>query len=907
MSQLEIKDGVFGYSGKFKGYSQIELEQRVAALGGTVSLSIKGDMTAFLAGSRAAHKKVDKAKSLGLKVISDDLLYELLEKGEVALEGLNPTEPVDDLISEARSVLASELNKSSWEELVKLVDRCPEERAEDLVAYLLPQMDVWSGTAKDPASVRAIPKDWMGEMISGSEHPKYALCDVLSFRGMSYSNAQSVKLLKHPALKHIKTIHMGSYGRTNKKKNFYKTMAKCPHLGAVERLELNAIPDGGVAELLKATSLPSLKAIFLMCAPFDVDTNNGADVMFGPWASQLETIHVNSVPQLRAVADRVAELTSLHTLSIDNSKGNSLDCSQVEQITRLAPHFDTLVLGQDFSLSSDIANILDAIESPVDTVDMSKSFPYTLSEATGQQFAQKHFVDNGLATRLKRVIVSERVDMDVVTFLREHGLEVLTPLDKVKQEAKQEVKQEAKQDSAQTLDVKVAPDEDGLREGNEVRVEDAMMFPYPCKGAWNTLTGVVDALEVQLDADAFEQAVQTLEAYLASWPDTLRVCPERWCAAYMSDTSSPKVRLSRTFNYDESYHYPKEYAAWVTAFAKSEHCKHFTRVHCKVSHSKGFLVKALSALFKSIEPTSYYLSEDSLKRSLDASGLLPASNPKIESKDGERTSDFDTLSQPRVMFAISSLEQFTKLVSHTELDHIISLDLYIHFSGEEEWGHVDVTPASFKGLRHLRLSFSGEIEPSCNQALAEWLGDSRPVYINEDFSDSSPFETPALLFAEKGMYSRTYGSGVHVPPTVEKEQLAFLGSEDFHVASISVMYGQRTCPGTMELVEMMHDGLKQNLNYLKWPWYDESFEGLGNLFSELPKLNVWRPVSGMFEKKAGRKPLFEVLASTPESAQLCQVGPVDMDFGSDKYAIADLKVLKKGVGVKPHNVVPYRL
>ena len=72
-------------------------------------------------------------------------------------------------------------------------------------------------------------------------------------------------------------------------------------------------------------------------------------------------------------------------------------------------------------------------------------------------------------------------------------------------------------------------------------------------------------------------------------------------------------------------------------------------------------------------------------------------------------------------------------------------------------------------------------------------------------------------------------------------------------------------------------------------------------------MNVWRPVSEMFEKKAGRKPLFEVLASTPESAQLCQVGPVDMDFGSDKYAIADLKVLKKGVGVKPHNVVPYRL
>lgn len=923
MSNLEVQGGSFAFTGKIKGYTKASLSKHIQSMGGSVFPSASSGLTAYLVGDRASDKKVDKARALGLTIVSDDALYAFLEDGKLSLDALNPTRPVNELIAEARSLLAMVPAHETWKQLAALVDECSEEQMEAFLAYLAPNLEQWADvSALSPLSrlhsglfdntadtVCFVPDVWMGELIGGEQHPKHALCKSLTFSYMAVNNTNAIKLLDNPSLKTLTTFDVGTTLAQNmKKKTFYKALASCENLDSVDTLVLAKAPAGSFAELLKATSMPNLKALYLNSDTLYMsDANQGVDVMFGPWAEQLERVMIRSDKQLEALADRIGELPALHSLLIGCHPRTEAELftNMATQLPRVVPHIKSLVIGinsyDSYAKQTGIGDLLDAIDGPLETLDLSWCSPFALQGEAGVVFVQKHFIDNGLVGRVSTLVVNELVDAAVVSLLREQGLEVISPLNA-----------DASDDSASELVVieEVAPGEDERRAANEVHVHDAMMFPYPCKAAWNTLTGVVDALELQLESDAFEQAIQTLESYLEPWPDSVRICPERWYAAYMSDSPSPKVRLSRAFSYDGPFYYQKEYAAWVTEFARSEACSYLTHISSYYEGKQKFFTRALSALFDAVKPTSYSVRGTHALSALESENLLPDTNVTYTLPEENYSQDMDTLSQRRVLIQIETPEQFESLINHTELDHVVSLDLNLSPSEDgADWPEVKGKVGKFRNLRHLRIQVSNYSPAHYHAALATWLSNARPVYINDDFSWSSPFKTPAVLMAQKGLYSRTYGSHVVLPATMGADELGpLLSDENFNVAGLSIMYGDCSCPDTTDLVEMMHDGLKRSLQYLKWPVAQSDLDNLNAIFEALPGLTLWGPLSPDFKKQEGRVPLFTALAQAPATAQICQLRVVGM-YGSDseKYSSAETKILKKGKGAKPYTLMPNNL
>ena len=77
-----LLDGeVFGFSGKIKGYTKDGLAEHMRAHGATVlESSPNKNMSCFLVGERAASRKIDAARALGLTIIEGGDLYTLLER-----------------------------------------------------------------------------------------------------------------------------------------------------------------------------------------------------------------------------------------------------------------------------------------------------------------------------------------------------------------------------------------------------------------------------------------------------------------------------------------------------------------------------------------------------------------------------------------------------------------------------------------------------------------------------------------------------------------------------------------------------------------------------------------------------------------------------------------------------------
>ena len=141
--KVTLQGETFGFSGKIKGYTKSGLIDYMRDQGAGVSnASPNRSMSCFLVGDRAADKKIDAARALGLTLIEGDDLYALLEHGEVTLTEAAKLS-LDDLIGSARALLAKTPSHAVWLELMALVDTCDEEHIEALIVYILPQTSRW--------------------------------------------------------------------------------------------------------------------------------------------------------------------------------------------------------------------------------------------------------------------------------------------------------------------------------------------------------------------------------------------------------------------------------------------------------------------------------------------------------------------------------------------------------------------------------------------------------------------------------------------------------------------------------------------------------------------------------------------------------------------------------------------
>jgi hypothetical protein len=924
-------DGPIAFSGKIKGYTKSSLAQRIRDAGGSVVTTPNASCALFLMGERAAYKKVDKAKALGLTIVEGDVLYELLEKGEVDWDDSVPTRPLDELIADARAIFDGAPSREAWASICALADECDGDHIHDLIAYLTPQLDAWPdpsfvrhgydsqvGTFTHAAgSLRMLPGEWITAMINGEEHPKHALATALSFTSAAVNNTLSTTIFDNPDLGHLTTFDVGANLDQNvKKKTFYKAMASCPHLGNVDTLMLSRASKGSFAELAKATSLPNLRRIVVRPGT----ERMGADLeaaLFGPWAPRLEAIAVSTPDHLRLITSRLDELTSLETLSLGTTSwtDDAYFDAYVEAMGggALEP-IRVLELGVISYVDADanvgFGRMLDAIDTDLDTLDLRACDRVELSGPIGAAFMLKHLVENGLSARVGVVLVGENISPDVCAALADAGVDLVSPHD-----------DGATDPVAPTFDYvsDPAPGEAERVAANQVHVHDAMMFTRPSSSAWGTLTGVVDGLELQLDADAFAAAVDTLEAYLEPWEDHMRVLPDRWLGELFADAPSPKLRLARAVRAQGSYHDPKGHARFWQAAAEAGNMKHFKLLTVSYAGKQKYWIKTLAALFEAVEPTQYTIAwmsgksgMQALEAELEGTGLLPSAPAEIPWTSPTSSTDPATLDLREVTLTVTSPDQLQQVFDRTDLDHVVSLDLKFDLPWPDEpaagWAYVTATPASWARLRHLSVNTGTRLPSAAYAPLVTWLSQARPVQFDDAFSSSAPYDTPVLGFLEAGVYSRTYGSEVDLPSSLSQDQAEELfGGGRVHVARVKIMYGSYSVPDTLDLVDAMHPTMRQSMKQLKWPTTPDELTRVDALLEGLPNLAIWSPICPDLRTEAGRASLFAALAASPASARLAQVRTIAAYAEQPKARAAELKVMDRGAGMKSSGWIIHQL
>ncbi|CAN0424285.1 unnamed protein product, partial [Laminaria digitata] len=925
--KITVKGQSICSSGKIPGYTKQTLAARIEELGGEHTHIPREGVDIFLAGARVAARKLDRARALGLIVLEGEAIDALIEAGELELEADVGALSRDELISEARALLDKPALYATWTAITNLVDQCDQEHLPHLLSYLSPQLARWPACVLDEQAPRydfslglfgagagdprVMPAEWLTECVSGEERDAYAICSAISFSPVRLGTRLASKLFDNPSIAHITTLDMGNVLDSHvKKASFYKKLASTKNLQRVETLVLGRAPDGAMDALLGATSLPNLKRIILRQDTTTMTTaSRGASLFFGPWASQLTAVGISHPAHSATLATSIDELPKLRTLAINSPRFHNLDDvdAMARHLIPLLDHVDTIHLGVDVydePLSYAIAGaFIDVLgHGAIQHLDLSMnhSNKWTWRDGAGELFIQKHFIDANLQERIGRITAGENIAPGLITILRDAGFTVDAPT----------TAREAPKEPEITVITSVPDGEDARRRAGQVHVHDAMMFSKPCEEAWWTLVGVVNGLEQQLDDEAFASAVAELREYLKPWPDALRVVPTHWWADYTHDRDNPKLALAKTFKLemlglDTD---AKNTSRWLEAFARDANLSSITRVELRGFEAPKHTLTAITSLFDAARPEVAILKgyrdrhTEALREKLEGEGLLPTLVEPTYDHDGG-SSDLDIFTQPHVRFSIRDPEDLRQMLTITELDHVVSLEVTIDVPYElmsrQYWTGLTSRPASWQKLRYLAIKTPNHLDDEGLEAITSWLADARPIFVSDQFANHGSSDLPTIRFARAGIYARAHGSYLTLWHTLSEDQIADAFSEvGCRVTGIRLKYRGYNIPTLAALVDSLPEVTRASLRLLAWRTEASDEARLPAILDALPRLGILGLVSPRYIERDARIQLLDVLAATPSASRLSKLQLIPDDGSCQtKTNAAELKILARGDGL----------
>jgi hypothetical protein len=911
-------------TGKIEGYTEGTLRARLTALGAHVAPAPNKTVTLALIGARASQKKIEQAQALGIPCVEGEHIVALLRDGSVEYEVAQATRSADELLGEARSLLARPLSHALWAELCALVDSVAPEQQDILIDYLDAQLARWPSPAiaadapryderygifaEAAGELRYMPSGWLVEALSGAQHRKFTLCRALTFSFTKVTNTAALPVFDNPALAHLEVFDMGRVNSANvKKTNFYKAMASAKHLGHVKTLVVSEAPTGALNALHQATSLPSLRAIHLSTdTHYSQEPGKGAALFAaGPWAAQLKRVGVNHADHLERLVHDLGQLPNLTHIALNtHARTEPEDFAQMArwlaQLGAQIKRIDLAITSIDrYAQLDGYGVLLDAITGQLDVLDLSLSTP--LAGESGVAFATKHLIQNGLGLRVGQLIARDRLSPQVCALLREAGVNVVADVPSALTSAHVEAEETAQTTRAALLDAPVtAP--------SGLSVADVAVFDEPCDEAWRVLISLVNGLERELEPARFEEAIAQLESYLTGWPDQLRLLPAQWWGALLAEQMNPKLRLVRAIwmdllGADED---AKQTSNLISRLAQSKHLGHVTWLGFWLDGAQKHALEAVAALFAATRPESYAFVtkhdklREAFKEHLRAAGLLPERSIDRPYKQRSHSSAEDALALRHAAFEVERPADLAALIQRTDLEHIIALDLRVRWSEEAtrdvDWGAMRAAQAKLPALRYLALHTYDLPDPA-KRLLATWLGAARPLFIDDPFSQMEPHDTPVLELMRAGLYTRTFGSYATLPSRMDAEQLQeTLGSGAVQLAGLRVMYGGAQLPSTQELLKRMHPSLRERLLVLHWPLSPDEASDAQQLCAQLPALTRWNPQDDAFATSAGRAALITALAATHSALIKVQLSSPGV-YKVEKLGAAELKQLDKGAGL----------
>ena len=258
-----IEGKKFCITGDLEGFSRSEAQAKIVEAGGLIAKSMGPRTDVLVCGSGAGPSKVRKALSLGIPVLDEAELVELLsgasvESADVVASG---DSTVRDLIGEARAALDGEPTSDTWSTLVELVDSCVLDQLPALVDFIAPQVARWQvaphtrwtpspetpgceGAPKEWFSgmprgeLRVAPFRWLVEMNTKHPSPKHRLVRVLHTRGMKMTGSSFINMLSNEHLTSLTQLDLHSGGLT---KTFWKKLRTLPSTKMLERLRFSEV------------------------------------------------------------------------------------------------------------------------------------------------------------------------------------------------------------------------------------------------------------------------------------------------------------------------------------------------------------------------------------------------------------------------------------------------------------------------------------------------------------------------------------------------------------------------------------------------------------------------------------------------------------------------------------------
>jgi hypothetical protein len=443
--------------GRFKSWTKKSIRAVVEDAGGrVVGTPAKGGLV--LLGANPAAGKLTQARARGCTFVEGEDAYTLLERGVVEVEPA-AGRSLDDLIGEARAVLAEGASRDGFAKLVALLDGCAPEHTSDLATYLGPLLDPWgvahedeqtshehsiswaSGDVTGPCAeaaghIRSMPVHWVAELLAGERSPKHSICDALSFSRVEVSTSAAAKLFEHDTLEHFRVFSLGETNTSShKKKTFFKKMLTSTTLAAVETFIVHSCDPEGLGLLLEHPEcMPRLTRLDLVASRrILIDTQGTTHPnteLARAWSGQLEAMRITHQLHVDWLVENPGALPALDHLIVSN------DASEFANETTWAPMAArlpgalgacsrlTLACHALTPLEAFLGELAQAPPQALRTLDLSANIIDDLDDPEAAERVADALTASDWTTRLERVVLNTAFADAVRERLVEQGAHV---------------------------------------------------------------------------------------------------------------------------------------------------------------------------------------------------------------------------------------------------------------------------------------------------------------------------------------------------------------------------------------------------------------------------------------------------------------------------------------------------
>lgn len=252
--------------GRFVGWKIANLRKAIVAGGATVVTSMSAEVDFMISGEGSSQQGAE-ALNMGIPILAEEHIRELLAMGEVTLAALHSTIGPEGLFGELRALFHRHESPSAWlwQEVTKLLDMACDEELEAMVAYVetslersattgmmegirggaLPLLSPFDeGQSLDSSwehgmlgEVRVAPGRWVGELYQGHESPKFSLLRGLDLGSSNLGASAVEKILTHPQLDRLEHL-VTPLGKAPSKR-LIETFCDSPWLERLKSLRLS--------------------------------------------------------------------------------------------------------------------------------------------------------------------------------------------------------------------------------------------------------------------------------------------------------------------------------------------------------------------------------------------------------------------------------------------------------------------------------------------------------------------------------------------------------------------------------------------------------------------------------------------------------------------------------------------